>query len=231
MAYEIIKMNENTWRIEDGFHVRFFLLTGSEKAMLIDCGMTVRNAKEIAAELTDLPLSLILTHADPDHIGSLDAFNDFYMSPAEEFNLFGMQKKTCSYTPVKEGDIIDLGDRPLEIVALPGHTAGCIGILDLNAKAFFTGDPIQDGMIFMFGPHRDITSYRETLLKVNAMKDRFDVIYPSHGTIPVEKDLVMKLYNATSDILAGGCFAFDMDFHGMPVKCYDMKIAKFLMDK
>ena len=33
MGCEIIRMNENTWRIEDG-DVRFFLLTGTEKALL-----------------------------------------------------------------------------------------------------------------------------------------------------------------------------------------------------
>lgn len=231
MAYEIIKMNENTWRIEDGFHVRFFLLTGTEKALLIDCGLTVKNAKEIAKGLTDLPLSLILTHADPDHIGSIDEFDDFYMNPGESDNLFWTLKKTKAFTAVNEGEIIDLGNRPLELVSLPGHTPGCLGILDVNAKSFFTGDPIQDGMLFMFGPQRNMTSYRETLKKVMSMSERFESIYPSHGTIPVEKDIVNKLYNVTGDILEGKFTAFDMDFHGMPVKCYDVGIAKFLMDK
>ena len=38
MGYEIIRINSSTWRIEDG-GVRFFLLTGREKALLIDSGM------------------------------------------------------------------------------------------------------------------------------------------------------------------------------------------------
>lgn len=41
---EIVKINENTWRIEDG-GVRFFLLAGKEKALLIDSGMQIRNAR------------------------------------------------------------------------------------------------------------------------------------------------------------------------------------------
>ena len=44
---EIIKINANTYRIEDDF-VRMFLLEGTEKALLIDTGMTTANAKEIA---------------------------------------------------------------------------------------------------------------------------------------------------------------------------------------
>ena len=37
MNCEIIPINENSWRIEDS-GVRCFLLTGSEKALLIDSG-------------------------------------------------------------------------------------------------------------------------------------------------------------------------------------------------
>ena len=64
MYYEIIQVNQNTWRIEDS-GVRFFLLTGTEKALLIDSGMRVHNAKDIAAALTSLPIELLNT----DHIG------------------------------------------------------------------------------------------------------------------------------------------------------------------
>ena len=83
MEYKIIRMNENTWRIEDG-GVRFFLLTGTEKALLVDSGMNVHNARDIATRLTDLPLSLLNTHADRDHIGSNEQFDMFYMHPDEE---------------------------------------------------------------------------------------------------------------------------------------------------
>jgi len=83
MDYQIIQINPNTWRIEDG-GVRFFLLTGTEKALLIDSGMMVNNAKEIAESLTDLPVSLLNTHADRDHIGSNEQFESFYIHPAEE---------------------------------------------------------------------------------------------------------------------------------------------------
>lgn len=63
MNCEIIPINESTWRIEDG-GVRLFLLAGSEKALLIDSGMNLHTAREVAAELTSLPLSLLNTHAD-----------------------------------------------------------------------------------------------------------------------------------------------------------------------
>ena len=43
---EVIKINENTWRIEDD-GVRFYLFCGSEKAALIDTGMNCPDAKSV----------------------------------------------------------------------------------------------------------------------------------------------------------------------------------------
>lgn len=47
MDENIIRINSNTWRIEDGF-VRAFLLTGSERAMLIDSGVSGMDVKSMA---------------------------------------------------------------------------------------------------------------------------------------------------------------------------------------
>ena len=41
--------------------------------------------------------------------------------------------------PLKEGDIIDLGDRPLEIIDNPGHTPGSIAILDVKNRVLIGG--------------------------------------------------------------------------------------------
>ena len=76
---DVIKINENTFRIEDGM-VRFFLLLGSEKALMIDSGMTTKDARKIAEGLTDLPIELMNTHGDGDHIAGNAAFDTFYMS-------------------------------------------------------------------------------------------------------------------------------------------------------
>ncbi len=54
---DIIQINDTTWRIEDN-GVRFFLLTGTEKALLIDSGMNTPNAKQIAESITKLPVML-----------------------------------------------------------------------------------------------------------------------------------------------------------------------------
>lgn len=129
MDYEVIQINSDTWRIEDS-GTRFFLLAGKERALLIDSGMAVHNAREIAESLTKLPLSLLNTHADIDHIGSNAQFESFYLHPAEEVN-YRRGGGTGTIIPIREGDTLDLGGRELEIIHLPGHTPGSIAVLDI----------------------------------------------------------------------------------------------------
>ena len=230
MAYEIIKIDNNTWRIEDDHHVRFFLLTGTKEALLIDSGMQVNNAKEIAEGLTSLPIKLLNTHADRDHIGSNYEFETFFMHPAEASNYYNTQKQSGEFIPIEEGDVFDLGDRPLEIISLPGHTPGSIAVLDINARALISGDPIQDGTIFMFGVQREIHAYMKSLRKLDKYRSRFDKIYPSHGTLPVYPELIDELYEAAEGILQGKYEPTVAEFHGTQVYFYDVGAAKFLMD-
>ena len=224
-----IQINENTWRIEDG-HVRFFLLTGSKKALLIDSGMTISNADEIARTLTDLPLELINTHADRDHVGSNAAFASFYMHPSEASNYYNTQHQQGEFVPVTEGQILDLGDRPLEIIALPGHTPGSIGILDIRQRVVFSGDPVQDGNIFLFGVQREAHAYLKSLQHLESYGDRFDLIYPSHGSFPMQPDQIGKLYDAMQKVLEGTYTPTPAEFHGTKVKVYDTGVARFLME-
>lgn len=227
---EIVKMSDDTWRIEDG-GVRFFLLTGKNKALLIDSGMQIHNAKEIAQQLTSLPVELLNTHADLDHIGSNAEFELFYMNSAEASNYYNTQRKTGNFIPIEGGDIIDLGGRRLEIISIPGHTPGSIAVLDIENRVLYSGDTLQDGTIFMFGVQREMHAYVQSLKKLEAFQDRFDRIYPSHGTIPVKPDLISQLYQSTLDILAGNVDATDAEFHGMALKQYNVGCASFLCDR
>ena len=227
---EIIQINENTWRIEEE-GVRFFLLAGENKALLIDSGMQVQNAKVIAESLVELPIELLNTHGDRDHVGSNDEFDSFYMNPAEASNYYNTNKKTGTIIPVSDGDIIDLGDRELEIITLPGHTPGSIAVLDKNNKVLISGDPIQDGNIFMFGVQREMHAYLLSLEKLDKYKDRFDTIYPSHGTFPVRPELIDVLHEGAVRVMNGEIEGYEAEVFGTKIKKYDVGAATFLCDQ
>ncbi|MCD7763761.1 MAG: MBL fold metallo-hydrolase [Lachnospiraceae bacterium] len=229
MNYEIKQIDSQTLAIENQ-GVRFFLLTGSQKGLLIDSGMTTENAKEIAESLTDLPLQLINTHADIDHIAGNDAFDTVLMHPAEYVNYFGQRASHPSPTPVWDGDIIDLGGRPLRVITQPGHTPGSIALLDINQRVLFSADSIQDGEIFLFGPMRNLIGYRQSLDKVWACRSEYDKIYPSHASLPLKTDIIPDLMACTDQILTGAASFQTGERFGMPVKIYEMGTAVFLCD-
>lgn len=223
---EAIKMNETTWRFEDN-GVRFFLLLGNVKAALIDTGMNTPDARAMAEELTDLPLVLINTHADPDHISGNGAFEEFYMSPAEEDN-YRSHNGTGNIIPVKEGDIIDLGDRPLRIIDIPGHTPGSIAILDEKNRILISGDTVQDGNIFMFGKYRNLDDYIESLKHLAIYNEQYDDIYPMHGTIPVKKELISDLLEGAQEIKNGQASGTAVEMFGNEVYLFKFPYAGFL---
>ena len=144
MPLSVKAIDKNTWIFEDS-GVRFFLLEGKKQSLLIDSGMTVKNVKNIADGLTAHRVLLLNTHADPDHIGGNSDFESFYMNPAEAINYYKLHNGKGEMLPVWDGDVIDLGDRPLKIITTPGHTPGSIAVLDINRRIIFTGDPIQIG--------------------------------------------------------------------------------------
>jgi len=225
---EIIKVIDDAWRFEDD-SVRFFLFCGTEKAALIDSGMNVPDARKLAERLTDLPLILINTHADPDHISGNAAFEEVYMSPAEEENYraFGGKGKII---PVHEGDVIDLGDRALRIIDIPGHTPGSIAIIDEKNRILVSGDSVEDGNVFMFGPMRNLDLYIKSMEHLEEYKDMFDDVYAMHGSFPVHSDLIGKL-------IEGARLIKDQKVEGSPVNVfgseavfYKFSYAGFLCD-
>ncbi len=223
-----IKINENTWRFEDD-SVRFYLFCGTEKAALIDTGMNVPDAKLIAERLTDLPIILINTHGDRDHISGNGAFEDFFMSPEEEEN-YRKNGGTGDFSPIHEGDVIDLGDRPLRIIDIPGHTPGSIAILDEKNRILVSGDSVEDGNVFMFGEMRDLDRYIESMKHLEGYADLFDEVYAMHGSFPVRSDLIGKMIEGAQLIKDQKVEGSPVNVFGQTAIFYKFPYAGFLCD-
>jgi len=80
---------------------------------------------------------------------------------------------------LEEGDVIDLGDRLFEVLHLPGHSPGGIGLLDRQNGIFFSGDAIYRGTMVDDLPHSDKAVYRETMARIAALD--IAVAHGGHG--------------------------------------------------
>ena len=142
----IRKLNEESYAVEDS-GVRFFVLKGTEKAILVDSGMHFADVRKTAQELAGMPVELINTHADMDHVGGNGQFERFMMHPAEICNFEARGRKEGEILPVYEGDQIDLGGRVIEII----HTRlenGKDVSADEKAKCFL---PVKGVVIMLCG--------------------------------------------------------------------------------
>ncbi|MDR2420850.1 MAG: MBL fold metallo-hydrolase [Oscillospiraceae bacterium] len=229
MAYEVIKISGGAWRIEDGM-VRCYLFAGSGRALLVDTGMSGGDMKAVVRGLTELPVTLVNTHADGDHLAANPQFDETYMHPAEFTHYYG--EKPGPLTPARplwDGDAIDLGGRRFEVYLIPGHTDGSIALLDRANRIIVTGDSVSRVPVFMFGAGRNLRAYIYSMKRLLAMSDSFDYVYPSHGEFPVGAEEIRKLISAAEELLEGKLEPEEPPFP-LPAKMYMSNGVGFYYD-
>lgn len=64
---------------------------------------------------------------------------------------------------VDAGDIIDLGDRAFEVLHLPGHSPGSIGLWEAKTGTLFSGDTVYDGPLLDELPGSNIDDFIDTM--------------------------------------------------------------------
>jgi glyoxylase-like metal-dependent hydrolase (beta-lactamase superfamily II) len=71
---------------------------------------------------------------------------DFECLPYEGFSASDYEVRACPHaTAIRHGDIIDLGDQAFEVLHLPGHSSGSVGLYNHKTGQFFSGDVVYDG--------------------------------------------------------------------------------------
>jgi glyoxylase-like metal-dependent hydrolase (beta-lactamase superfamily II) len=79
---------------------------------------------------------------------------------------------------VEEGDVIDLGDRVFEVLHLPGHSPGSIGLWEAKSGTLFSGDAIYDGPLLDDIPGSDLEAYVATMRRLEQLPAR--VVHAGH---------------------------------------------------
>lgn len=182
MIMKIKCVRKDFYSIEDEV-VRCFLVIGDKEALLIDAGNRKR-LRERISEITNLPVRVILTHGDSDHIAAVGEFENVYAHPAElEF------KRLTGVHPLTENSVI-VGNFKFEIISIPGHTPGSIALLEKNQHFLVGGDSISEATIYMFGKGRSLSVWKRSLELLAARKNEFEVIYASHGPLEVHPDQI-----------------------------------------
>ena len=173
--------------------VRSFVIVGKQAALCIDAGVVPADFAGMISSVTRFPAACCLTHTDGDHTANLHAFSRVYIHPSERPLLTpDRYSDGTEIVRVSERDCFDLGGIQLKVVACSGHTPGSIALLDEEHGILFSGDTISYGPVYLFGAHRNLDDYIESLHKLQGMaaEGKFDTIYPSHNTCPVPASII-----------------------------------------
>lgn len=79
---------------------------------------------------------------------------------------------------VDEGDVVDLGDRHFEVLHLPGHSPGSIGLWEEKSGILFSGDAIYDGPLLDDLPDSNVPDYVRTMKRLRELP--VEVVHGGH---------------------------------------------------
>jgi glyoxylase-like metal-dependent hydrolase (beta-lactamase superfamily II) len=74
---------------------------------------------------------------------------------------------------VDEGDVVSTGDRELEVLHLPGHTPGSIGLWEAETRTLFSGDCIySSGQLLDELPESNVADYVQSVCRLRDLPVR-----------------------------------------------------------
>ena len=187
----------------------YLIYDDNKNAVLIDPGFDSDKIINKIIELNLVVEKIIITHAHADHIGALEKLqlytkakiiiheNDFKSLINEEENYNEMLNVEHQYLnkedieKVIDGMEFKIGKMNFEIIHTPGHTSGCICILEKTSNRLITGDTLFSDCYGRCDLHS--ASFDDMVKSMKKLFNRFEniMIYPGHGEI-VNIDSVKK---------------------------------------
>lgn len=231
--FTIDQIDSNSYIISEYRHweeTHCYLLSGTERSLLIDTGLGICNIADEVKRLTGLPVTAAATHIHWDHIGGHGYYPDFYAHEAElnwlngEFPLSietvrEMVLDRCDAPEdfriedyamfqgrptrvLQDGDTIDLGGRVLEVLHTPGHSPGHMCFFERETGYLFTGDLIYKDVLFAYYPSTDPAAYLESVERVARLPVKR--VFPAHHSLDIPPEMLGRVRDAFRELKAAG---------------------------
>jgi len=229
-----------------------YLLIGDSKSIMFDTGSGENQTlngfkiKPIIDQLTPAPVTLLMSHFHFDHNQNISEFNtigfpdlpflrqnvstnNIYNFTTEDlfFGNYPSQVQVNEWYPINTD--IDLGNRIIQLVNIPGHTNESLAIIDKTNKMAFLGDYLYNGALFLFD-NNDLQAYKEsTEYLLSILNDDYK-LFGAHGNPEIQYQKLEKLKTFLVCIENEACQPTTSNLWGYGVLIYqyeDMKIVVF----
>ena len=176
-----------------------YLIVGETRAILFDSGSGTRDISGVVANLTKLPITVIVSHLHYDHLGGVGPFGHVAMidMPETRADMAGALFQPSRYEymgfydgrvapsfRVSEwlapGAVIDLGGRALQVLSTPGHTPSSVALFDATNRRLFIGDFIYPTTLYAFLPGARLSAYQATAKMLLRMLPADTVLWTAH---------------------------------------------------
>lgn len=230
--FRVEKIKDNILLIDDNGQSNMYLVKGRDSSLLIDTGWGIGDLREVIREYADTPVIAVNTHGHPDHVGGNYRFAESYVSGKDVSLLQGcffeehrqmalkyllrgpypdgyskadwIGAKPQNIIPIDENHVFDLGDRKIEVISIPGHSPGCIALLDSSNRMLFSGDSILEGDVWMYlDESMPLDVYLSSMKKLDGLSGRFDNLLPGHCRAPISKTIIREMIDGVQKILKG----------------------------
>jgi glyoxylase-like metal-dependent hydrolase (beta-lactamase superfamily II) len=210
-----------------------YLILGSERGILFDTGMGIGRIRPLVESLTRLPIRVVNSHTHFDHVGGNADFDTVLgmdttytrrsaagmvhdkvrdeVAPASLCRPLPKGVEAASYRirpfkisgTLKDGDVLDLGGRRLEVLAIPGHTPDAMVLVDRENGLLWTGDTFYEGEIWLFVPETDLEAYGRSVRRLADLAPALRLLLTAHNTPVADPSRLAELQRAFESVRAG----------------------------
>ncbi|MBN1614004.1 MAG: MBL fold metallo-hydrolase [Deltaproteobacteria bacterium] len=186
-------------------------LEGRSLSYIVSTHVHLDHAGGLGRMLADSPDAVVVVHegavrhlVDPGRLlkGIRQVFGDNFEKVYGRF----LPLPKDRILPVKDGDVISLGDRKLQIMHTPGHVSHHISIVDPLTRSLFAGDALGGYLGDGFWPPAAPPGYdMEVALKSAAKIKRLDpeLLFPAHCASGADNRGLLELVEETTRGCAG----------------------------
>ena len=126
------------------------------------------------------------------------------------------------YELLSDGDVFDLGNISLEVLACPGHTKGSVMILIKEARSIIFGDSCCPYTWIHLPESTSVADYRKSLLRIKSREADYDRVLLSHRPCEAKKEILNEIIHVCEEVMDGRNDRIPFEFNGF----YQSYIAK-----